>query len=230
MKKTMVALCAVGSALLVSANAYALGVTGNVVANVTGGVNAALGGGTTSPSANVQASDTVNAGLQAQVDSGTIATSSENAVVQLQGNALGLIQTNDDLSAYNNLVIHARPAVKNINVQNDGSVNITYAQPARFLGLFPASINSTVNVDAQGNVTVSLPWYAFLYAEDTTPVKAAVATAVQQSGVTPTTEAQASATASMQAQLQDQAMLVNAITSAIQTEAQASATTSASVQ
>ncbi|HUC01933.1 MAG TPA: hypothetical protein VMA75_03435 [Candidatus Paceibacterota bacterium] len=236
MDKKVFGVFVVGTTLLLGANAYALGVTGNV----TGDVNAALGGtATATAQTDVQASGTatagsaglqVNAGLQAEVQSGTIATSSDDAVVQLQGNTLGLIQTNDDLSAYNSLVIQARPAVKNINVQSDGSMDVTYAQPAKFLGLFQTSIAGNVNVDAQGNVKVSTPWYGFLYAKDTTPVQAAVAAAIQQSGAALGTQADASVTASTQAQLQDKAMLVNAITAAIQTEAQASATTSVSVQ
>jgi hypothetical protein len=166
----------------------------------------------------------MNVGLQAEIQSGTVVSSSDDAVVQLQGNTLGLIQTSDDLTAYNNLVVKARPAVSSIKVATDGSMNIGYSQPAKFLGIFKTSLAGNVNVDASGNVNVSTPWYGFLYTKDTTPVQASVTTAIQQSG------AQLNAQATTQAQLQNQAMLVNAITAAIQTEAQASATASVSAQ
>lgn len=225
MNKKLVGFLGAGLMLAIGANAYALGIT----TGVTGSVSAALGAAAVS-SSGAQASGTtgtqVNAGLQAEVETGAIATSSDEAIVELQGGALDLIQTNDDLSAYNDLVIKARPAVKSVNVNTDGSMDIGYSQPAKFLGMFNASLTSDVHVDANGTVTVSTPWYGFLYAADTTPVQSSVAAAVQQSGA----QLGAQASASTQAEFQDKAMLVNAITAAIQAEAQASASGTASVR
>lgn len=218
MKKIIGAAIA-AAAFVLAGNVHALSVMGTATATLGAAVSATA---TTAATGSVS----TGIGLQAEVQSGALATSTDSAVVNLQGNALGLIQTNDDLATYDTLVVGARPAVKNINVNDDGSMEIAYVQPAKFLGIFPASITGDVNIDANGTVTVSTPWYGFLYTKDTTPVQASVAAAVQQSGVA----ADAQGSTDMQAQLQDRAMLVNAITAAIQVEASASATTAASAQ
>jgi hypothetical protein len=228
MKKLIYGLLVVGAGLFVGAQAHALsvstGLTGNTQVGSSATGSSAMDGATGTAQASGTAAVQMNVGLQAEIQSGTVVSSSDDAVVQLQGNTLGLIQTSDDLTAYNNLVVKARPAVSSIKVATDGSMNIGYSQPAKFLGIFKTSLAGNVNVDASGNVNVSTPWYGFLYTKDTTPVQASVTTAIQQSG------AQLNAQATTQAQLQNQAMLVNAITAAIQTEAQASATASVSAQ
>jgi hypothetical protein len=208
-----------GAVLLIASNAYASGLYG-VVSSTTG----VQLGGNTSSSATVTASSSLNANeglevqLQAQAQSGAAMTSSsEDNIVQLQGNALAAIKTNDDLTAYNNLVVQDRPAVRSVNAQSDGSVSVGYSQPARFLGIFSTTLTGQVNVDAQGNVTVHMPWYAFLFSKDTTAMQTAATTAVVQSG------AQFGGQMSTQAMVQNQAEEINAISAAVQAESQASA-------
>jgi hypothetical protein len=159
-----------------------------------------------------------NLGLQAQLQtmSGTMATSSEDSIVNLQGDTEAAIQSDADLAAYNNLVIQTRPAITAINTDSNNGVDITYAQPARFLGIFPTTISGQVNVDAQGNTTVSLPWWSFLYSKDTSGVQSAVTTAAQ------TSNADLAVGASSMTSLQDSASMINAVTAAIQSEFQAS--------
>jgi hypothetical protein len=163
-----------------------------------------------------------NGGLSAQVQAGAVDSSSASAIVDLNGNSNALIQSTSDLMTYDALVISNRPAVRSINVHDDGSVVVGYSQPAKFLGIFSTSITGNVDVDAQGNTTVHLPWWAFLYAKNTTDVKTSVSAAVQQSGVNFGAQADATANA------QNSARLINAVTTAIQAQASANATASAS--
>lgn len=55
------------------------------------------------------------------------------------------------------------------NVQStsyaDTNTEVAYAMPAKFLGLFNASLTARVNVDASGKVKVKYPWFGFLYAK-----------------------------------------------------------------
>jgi hypothetical protein len=229
MKKIIGALLG-GAVFVVGSSAYALSLAGAA----TGGVQVGAGYGAqagvsattsvqsqTSSSMDGLVNVNVGTGLQAQVQVISANTSSENAVVQLQGNTVGLIQSDTDLMTYNNLVIQARPVVKAINVHSDNSIAIDYSQPAKLFGIFPTSLSGEVDVDAQGNTTVHLPWYAFLYAKNTANVQTSVAAAVQQSG------ASFGAQANAQAQLQDSARVISAVSAALQAQASASAGASA---
>lgn len=201
--------------MLIASNAYALTVGGYTVGSAAVGTGSTTtvqvqvtGAATTTPA-------TAAMGLSAQVQAGATIDAASGAA---------LVQTSDDLATYNTLVIKARPAVTAINVQSDGSVVVGYSQPAKFLGLFSTSITGNVDVDAQGNATVHLPWWSVFYSKDTTGVQAAVSTAVQESGVNFAAQVDAMATA------QNAAQVINAATSAIQAQTQvsAAATTSAS--
>jgi hypothetical protein len=216
MNKKLFGFMAGGLVLVVGAQAHALTVsgTGDVIVQ-----NSTSSSSTADASATLQVG---SVGLQAQVQAGTVNTSSDDTVVSLQGDSIGMIQTSDDLTAYNNLVLKARPAVTSVNVNSDNSIDIGYAQPAKFLGLFSTSLSGDVHVDASGNTAVHLPWYAFLYSKDTTNVQASVASAVQKSGAQFNAQADASTSA------QDHARVINAATAAIQAQALASATANGS--
>ena len=49
-------------------------------------------------------------------------------------------------------------------VMNDSGMSVTYRKDARLFGVIPSGMNVTVNVMSSGEVSVSYPWYAFLYA------------------------------------------------------------------
>lgn len=205
-----------GLILVAGTQAYAAGLYGSGVVNVQ------LGAGSTSSSATSGMSGMAgmtmtSTDLSAQVQAGMIDASSSDAIVNLQGNVGSLIVSAADVSAYNNMVIQARPAVRTISVQSDGSVAVGYSQPAKFLGIFSASLSGTVNVDAEGNTTVQLPWYAFLYSKDTTEVQASAATAVQQSGASFGAQADTATNA------QNSVRIVNAVTAAVQSQISGSA-------
>ncbi len=161
-------------------------------------------------------------GLQAAVQAGDVGTSSDGAIVNLQGNAAALIETSTDLDAYDRLVVAARPAVWNVAVEHDGTVAVTYAQPAKFLGLFPATLAGQVDVNASGTAVVQLPWYAFLYAQNTSKVQSAVNTAIAASGADFGVTSQTGTSVD----LQNKARIINAVTAALQAEAEANASTS----
>lgn len=44
---------------------------------------------------------------------------------------------------------------------SDGNLTVSYRTDAKLLGFIPASIKVTATVDADGNVSVRYPWYAF---------------------------------------------------------------------
>lgn len=218
----------------VTAAADSAGANVNLNGNVSGSSSSSVSSSAAQGSMGANANIDVPAGvgLQAAVQSGTVSASSAAAVVNLQGNAASLIQATSDLQAYDDLVVKARPAVRNIAINNDGTVAISYVQPAKFLGLFPASLTGEIDVNASGAAAVRLPWYAFLYAAGTANVQSEVQTAVAQSGtVSAGTQAQGSAVASMgadaSANLRNQARIVNAVTAALQAQADANASTSA---
>jgi hypothetical protein len=220
-KKIYISALAGAVVFFVGAQAHAL----TVNTGVTGGVQvAAASGSAVNASGSASGSmnmDLGNGGLQAQIQAGIITQSSGEAMVGLQGNMVDMIQSNADLMAYNNLVVQARPAVTAVNVNSDNSVDVHYSQPAKFLGIFSTSLSGDVNVDAQGNTKVYLPWYAFLYSKDTTSVQTSAATAVAQSG------AQFNAQADATTMVQNQARVVNAVSAAIQAQVSASATATA---
>jgi hypothetical protein len=216
MRKLIYSFVAGGVFLIVSTGAvFASTVGGNVYSNIQVGTGI---GATVQTSQNSTGSIV---GLQAQVQAGTIATSSANSVIELQGNTANLIQADADLTAYDNLVMQARPAVTAINTNSDGSIDIGYSQPAKFLGIFPTSLSGDINIDAQGNATIRLPWWSFLYSKDTTGIQTTAATAAQTSGAN--FDDQAGTTTA----LQDQARVINAVSAAVQEEASTSANVNA---
>ncbi|HUC31111.1 MAG TPA: hypothetical protein VMR99_00270 [Candidatus Paceibacterota bacterium] len=192
---------------------------------IQGGVSASTSAQSQgSSSGSVLVNVDIGSGLQNQIQAVAANTSSINAVVQLQGNTAGLIESDADLSAYNNLVIKDRPVITAINVHSDNSIAIDYSQPAKLFGIFPTSLSGEVDVDAQGNTTVHLPWYAIFYAKNTANVQTSVAAAVQQSG------ASFGAQANAGVQLQNTARVISAATAALQAQAQASVSANAGTQ
>ena len=196
---------------------------------VNGSINVGVGAQATTSarsqnSANMNGSANINlgVGLQAQIQAVAANTSSVDAVVQLEGNTAGLIQSDADLSAYNNLVIKERPVVTAINVRSDNGIAIDYSQPAKLFGIFSTSLSGEVDVDAQGNTTVHLPWYAIFYAQNSADIQTSVAAAVQQFG------ASFGAQVNGGAKIQDQAHVINAATASLQTQIQGRASASAS--
>jgi hypothetical protein len=198
-------------------------------------------GAAASSSASAQArSLSAIADLRLAIASGTLTSSSVRDIVDLHGNALGLIKNSADLDAYDNLVVAARPAVRHIAITSDNAAAISYAQPAKFLGLFSATIPAQLDVNASGTTEVHLPWYAFLYATTAANVRSAVANVVAHIGSDTAVQAQASAsstagssvaadaTTTTSVAIQHLAEVVNAVTAALQEDLSGGTSASAS--
>lgn len=206
--------------LVAGSQAHALSVSTGATGNVQAG-SAATSAMQASTTVSVGAGAGANATAPASENSSTSAAAAEILI-----NGPVSIATAADLISYDDLVVKARPAVTAINVDSNDNIAIAYSQPAKFLGIFPATITGTVMVDAQGNTKIELPWWALFYAKNTTAVQGSVTGAVAASGANFSTAAQADA----QAQLQNQARVIDAVTGALQAQATANASMGATAQ
>ncbi len=139
------------------------------------------------------------------------------AVVNLSGNSQILIQDGNDLGEYAKLVVQARPSVTNVDL--DGArLTVEYKQPAKFLGLFSTKLGAQAIVDQEKGVTVSLPWYSFLFKKNTKRVKAAIVSGIasdQKAAATISAEADQGSQALT---VQQQARTINVVTSAVDSD------------
>jgi hypothetical protein len=94
-----------------------------------------------------------------------VSSGAKQAVLNLDGNSVTLIKSDEDLNTYETLVVKERPAVKTVEFQNGGTVRVTYNQPAKLFGVFKSDLGATVTVDDNGKVSVKLPWYSFLFSK-----------------------------------------------------------------
>ncbi len=141
----------------------------------------------------------------------------KQAVVNLSGNSQILIQDGNDLGEYAKLVVQARPNVTNVDL--DGArLTVEYKQPAKFLGLFSTNIGAQAIVDQEKGVTVSLPWYSFLFKKNTKRVRAAIVSGIasdQKAAATISAEADQGSQALT---VQQQARTINVVTSAVNSD------------
>lgn len=195
-------------ALMAGGHAQALGLSGNI-----GGA------------ASVSATSSANVGVDVSpTTTGTgDASGSVSAAAELLVSEPIPIMSSADLATYNDIVMKARPAVAAINVDNtNNTIAIQYSQPAKLFGIFPATLSGNVTVDAEGNTSVSLPWWSIFYVKDAAAVQASAAAAVAQSGASFDAQADAST------KLQNEARVIDAVTGALQAQAVAAASTSVS--
>lgn len=127
-------------------------VSGNAAGNTAG--NAQTGG-----VVNISSS---GKSLKIEVEGSDLSSEEKRAIVNLEGNTLTTIKTDDDLKAYNSVVIETNPNISTIS-SDDGSVEITYRHPAKFLGIWRTSLNATARVENNERVSIQLPWYSFLF-------------------------------------------------------------------
>jgi hypothetical protein len=109
----------------------------DVSGSVTGGSNASV-----NAKADVKAGASMKASTTPNASATSTLHANENSAVirgnEPQGNAWGNASTTADTGTPRKV-------------------------PARFLGIFPASITAKVMTDAEGSTTVKYPWYAFLF-------------------------------------------------------------------
>ena len=183
--------------------------------------------------------------LRLAVASGTLTSSSVRDIVELHGNALGMIKDSADLETYGNLVVAARPAVRHIAFTSDNAAAVAYSQPAKLFGIFPMALPAQLDVNASGTAQVHLPWYAFLYSTTAANVRSSVANAAASIGAQIAAQAQAQAQAQASASstggaavaayatsttsvaLQHLAEVLNAVTAALQEDLSSGASVSA---
>lgn len=100
--------------------------------------------------------------LELELQSGDLSSDEKRAIINLEGNTVTKIKSENDLGAYNSVVLEANSNVSDISV-NDGVVEISYRHPARFLGVWSTSLRATARVENNERVSITLPWYSFLF-------------------------------------------------------------------
>ena len=104
-------------------------------------------------------------------------------------------------------------------------IDFTFNPIPKLFGFIPVTVNATANVDANGNVTVSYPWYAFLMSTNRADLETKIQSNVSaDAGASAKADAQAAAQFSAEAQ----ARVIAAVKAAMQTELNAEANASAS--
>jgi hypothetical protein len=144
---------------------------------------------------------------------GSLDSASADVLVSLQGNSVNMIKGDDDLAAYGNIVVSARPAVKGVSVEND-RVIVKYNHPGKFLGLFKVHLGAQAVVDAEGNVSIKLPWYSFLVSKNSAEVKAAIEAGLK--GDKSITVSAISDGSNSSVRVQNSAKVLNVMSSAVQ--------------
>lgn len=74
------------------------------------------------------------------------------------------VHNRGELRSYLNHLVKNDERVAEVQVSST-TVETRYALPARFMWSIPASIPAQVAVGADGSVTITYPWYAFLYSK-----------------------------------------------------------------
>lgn len=136
--------------------------------NVTNDTNTVTGTVSGNAAGNAQTGGVVNISssgksLKIEVESSELSSEDKRAIVNLEGNTLTTIKSDDDLKAYNSVVIDTNPNISTISSGDDGSVEITYRHPAKFLGIWRTSLNATARVENNERVKIQFPWYSFLF-------------------------------------------------------------------
>lgn len=185
-------------------------------------------------------------GTQASEETNTLVITRED--VELNGVSptqisVSAITGETDLSGYVAAQIKADKNVSTVETSESG-VEVTYDTPAKLFGIFPMTVQTTVNVDADGTVNVSYPWYGFLLSTEggdletqlQTVVKTELSAAAGKSAVMASADVQADVETAVGMTSATQAKLISGIRAVLQAvsetqvNAEASANANASVQ
>ena len=137
-----------------------VGVDGSASASGSG----TSGSGATQGSADTDTDVSVQAGGGADVDVATLLITRvdvDTNAVEAKTIAASDVKTSADLSGYVAAQMKSDNNISAVESASD-SVSVTYKQKAKLFGFIPVTLNARAVVDAQGNVTISYPWYAFL--------------------------------------------------------------------
>jgi hypothetical protein len=155
---------------------------------------------------------------------GSLTGASADTIVSLKGNSAGLIKNDDDLNAYADIVLQAKPAVRTVSVTSNG-VSVGYVQPGRLFGIFGINMNATAEVTPSGRVVIKLPWYSFLVAKNTSTVTNEVQTNINGDSslnVSVIGNSGASSGSNASVTVQNQAKVLNILASSVQDNQSAS--------
>ena len=75
------------------------------------------------------------------------------------------VRTSASLESYAGATVRADERLDSLEVK-DGSMDMEYRKPAKFLWIFPASLKAHITVTEQGEISARYPWYAFLFSID----------------------------------------------------------------
>jgi len=141
---------------------------------------------------------------------GTIVLTRGSLSAEILGNVTAAfeVESDTDLKAYATVLMQADENVSDVSLSED-MVSVRYQQPAELFGFIESSLTVEASVDAQGTVTVSYPWYSFLYSTNKAEVEAAVEAAVPSVSVNTSTGLSAST----------QAEILEKVHAALQSEA-----------
>ncbi len=208
----------------------------NLGTGVKGVVNAIIGGNSSSSSSGsgsantsgTASSDTSASGSSDGVDLGVIViTRADIAAGTTASGSVSpaSVKTQVDLSGFIASQVKADDNVSQVEASAD-TVSVTYKQNAKLFGFIPVTLDATATVDAEGNVDISYPWYAFLAATDKAELEGRIRDNVDATlGVSGSASTSASANAEATAKLaaSTQAKLVAAVKAAMQAQLDASA-------
>jgi len=143
------------------------------------------------------------------------------------------VKTRAELSGYAAAEMKADSNIASIEAASD-NVAVTYKQSAKLFGFIPVTIDATATVDANGNVEVSYPWYAFLMVTNKADLEARIQNQVSanvdldaSANVEANAGASASAEAAAQLSAEAQARIVAAVKAAMQAQLEAQLNASA---
>jgi len=147
------------------------------------------------------------------VKQGRLSDADKTVILNLEKGLDVLINDNNDLEAYNKIVVEKRPAI--LDIQSDEkSVQVTYTQPGKFLGIFNTYLNGKVSVESNGKVKVKLPWYSFLFTKNTNQVKKQLSLTLGDASASGTIQINALGSAGNEG-IKQRAKVINLVTSAV---------------
>lgn len=131
--------------------------TGGAQADVSADANADAGTATdANATAESAAEIVVDPGLSFRFGREDLDESTEYTVV-----AADSVRSAAALESYAAATVRNDARVESLALE-DNRFEMAYRKPARFLWIIPASMTIRAETDAQGNVSVDYPWYAFL--------------------------------------------------------------------
>ena len=90
----------------------------------------------------------------------------------------------------------------------NNKIMVKYDQPGKFLWFLNSSLDATAVVDENGEVSIKLPWYSFLFSKNTNSVKLSIAGQLEDNELTVSGNAEG-------LEVRQDAKKVNIVTSAV---------------